>query len=181
MPGRLSKFDLSSGLPWGWVVSRPKLQPKEHMEDYKSLSHTKWQCKYHVIFIPKYRRKTLFGVVRREIGPVLRRLVEQNGCEIEEGYVMPDHVRILIGIPPKLAVSSVVGYMKGKSAVHVACHFPNRQRNYAGQRLWARGFFVDSVGRNTEAIKKYIREQEKEGQRFDQLEFPNENQKPNDC
>ncbi len=152
------------------------------MEDnYQSLSHTKWQCKYHVIFIPKYRRKTLYGVVRREIGAVLRRLAEQKGCRIEEGHVMADHVHMLISIPPKLAVSSVVGYIKGKSAIHVARHFLKRKRNYVGQRLWARGYFVDSVGRNTEAIRKYIREQEREDQRLDQLEFPNENQEPNDC
>ena len=150
------------------------------MEDYQSLSHTKWQCKYHVIFIPKYRRRTLFGVVRRELGPVFRRLAEQKECEIEEGHIMPDHVHMLINVPPKLAVSSVVGYIKGKSAIHVARHFLKRGRNYAGQRLWARGYFVDTVGRNTEVIRKYIQEQEKEDQRFDQLEFPNENQEPNE-
>ena len=142
------------------------------MEDYQSLSHTRWQCKYHVIFIPKYRRKKLFGVVRRELGEVFHRLAEQKGCRIEEGHIMADHVHMLISIPPKFAVSSVVGYIKGKSAIHVARHFLKKERNYAGQRLWARGFFVDSVGRNTEAIRKYIREQEREEKRLDQLEFP---------
>ena len=142
------------------------------MKDYQSLSHTKWQCKYHVIFIPKYRRKKLFGVVRRELGEVFHRLAEQKGCRIEEGHIMADHVHMLISIPPKFAVSSVVGYIKGKSAIHVARHFLKKERNYAGQRLWARGFFVDSVGRNTEAIRKYIREQEREEKRLDQLEFP---------
>ena len=150
------------------------------MEDYQSLSHTRWQCKYHVIFIPKYRRKRLFGVVRRELGEVFRRLAEQKQCQIEEGHIMPDHVHMLISIPPKLAVSSVIGYIKGKSAIHVARHVLKRERNYAGQRLWARGFFVDSVGRNTDAIRKYIQKQEKEDQRLDQLEFPNENQEPNE-
>ena len=138
---------------------------------YQSLSHTKWQCKYHVIFIPKYRRKTLFGVVRRELGEVFRRLASQKGCEIEEGHIMADHVHMLISVPPKLAVSSVVGYIKGKSAIHVARHFLKRERNFAGQRLWARGFFVDSVGRNTEAIRRYIVEQEAEDRRLDELEF----------
>ena len=90
------------------------------MEDYQSLSHTRWQCKYHVIFIPKYRRRTLFGVVRRELGEVLHRLAEEKGCRIEEGYMRMDHVHMLISISPKLAVSSVVGYLKGKSAIHVA-------------------------------------------------------------
>lgn len=151
------------------------------MEDYQSLSHTRWQCKYHVIFIPKYRRKKLFGVVRRELGEVFHRLAEQKGCRIEEGHIMPDHVHMLISVPPKLAVSSVVGYIKGKSAIHVARHVLKRERNYAGQRLWARGFFVDSVGRNTEMIRKYIREQEREDQRLDQLELPLRNPDQNDC
>ena len=96
------------------------------MEDYKSLSHTKWQCKYHVISIPKYRRKKLFGVVRRELGEVFHRLAEQKGCRIEEGHIMPDRVHMPISIPPKPAVSSVVGYIKGKSAIHVARHFLKR-------------------------------------------------------
>ena len=142
------------------------------MEDYKSLSHTKWQCKYHVIFIPKYRRKQLFGVVRRELGEVFHRLAAQKGSEIEEGHIMSDHVHMLISIPPKQAVSSVVGYIKGKSAIHIARHFMKRERNYAGQSFWARGYFVDSVGRNTEVIRRYIRQQEEEDQRLDQLKFP---------
>ena len=142
------------------------------MEDYRSLSHTKWQCKYHVIFIPKYRRKRLYGVVKRELGDVFDRLASQKECIIEEGHVMPDHVHMLISIPPKLAVSSVVGYIKGKSAIHVARHFLKRERNYAGQRLWARGYFVDTVGRDTEAIRRYIQKQDAEDRRIDQLELP---------
>lgn len=146
------------------------------MEDYQSLSHTRWQCKYHIVFIPKYRRKKLNGVVKRELGPVFHRLAVQKECKIIEGHIMPDHVHMLISIPPKLAVSSVVGFLKGKSAIHVARHFLKRERNYAGQRLWARGFFVDTVGKNTEAIQRYIQEQEKEDQRLDQLELPMNNQ-----
>jgi putative transposase len=149
------------------------------MEDYQSLSHTRWQCKYHVIFIPKYRRRALFGVVRRELGGVFRRLAEQKECRIEEGHVLPDHVHMLISIPPKLAVSSVVGFLKGKSAIHVARHFLKRERNYAGRSLWARGYFVDSTGRDTERIRRYIQEQDAEDRRLDQLEFPTmNNQKP---
>ena len=147
---------------------------------YQNLSHTKWQCKYHVIFIPKYRRKTLYGVVKRELGEVFHRLAGQKGCEILEGHIMPDHVHMLISIPPKLAVSSVVGYIKGKSAIHVARHFLKRERNYAGQRLWARGYFVDSVGRNTEAITRYIRDQEAEDQRLDELDLGWNPDKPNE-
>ena len=142
------------------------------MEDqYQSLSHTRWQCKYHIIFIPKCRRKQLFRVVRKELGEVFHRLAAQKGCEILEGHILSDHVHMLISIPPKYAVSSVVGYIKGKSAIHVARHFLKRKRNYAGQSLWARGFFVDSVGRNTEVIRSYIKNQEAEDQRIDELDF----------
>src|SRR6188508_704784 len=146
------------------------------MEDYRSLSHTKWQCKYHIIFIPKYRRRKLFGVVRRELGKVFHRLAEQKECRIEEGHILPDHVHMLIHIPPKLAVASVVGYLKGKSAIHVARHCLKRERNYAGQHLWARGYFVDTVGRDTEKIRRYIRDQEVEDQRLEQLELSNQRQ-----
>ena len=142
------------------------------MEDYQSLSHTRWQCKYHVIFIPKYRRRKLFGVVRKELGRIFRRLAEQQECRIEEGHIMADHVHMLISIPPKLAVSSVVGYLKGKSAIHVARHLLKRERNYAGHCLWARGYFVDTVGRDTETIRRYIQQQEAEDRRLDQMEFP---------
>lgn len=149
------------------------------MEDYRKMSHTKWQCKYHVIFIPKYRRKTLYGVVRRELGEVFHRLAGYKESEIEEGHIMPDHVHMLIWIPPKYAVSNVVGYIKGKSAIHVARHFLKRERNYGGQSLWARGYSVDSVGRDTEVIRKYIREQEDEDKRLDQLEL-GINKEPNE-
>lgn len=142
------------------------------MENYESMSHTKWQCKYHVIFIPKYRRRALFGVVKKEIGGVFRRLAEQKECWIEEGHVMSDHVHMLIWIPPKLAVSSVVGYIKGKSAIHIARHLLKRERNYAGQSMWVRGYFVDTEGRDTERIRKYIQEQEAEDRRLEQMEFP---------
>ena len=146
------------------------------MEDYQSLSHTRWQCKYHVIFIPKYRRRVLFGVIRRELGGVFRRLAEQKECRIEEGHIMADHVHMLISVPPKLAVSSVVGYLQGKSAIHVARYVLKRERNYAGQSLWARGYFVDTTGRDTERIRQYIQEQDAEDRRLDQLELPGVNQ-----
>ena len=142
------------------------------MEDYASLSHTKWNCKSHVVFIPKYRRRTLFGVVCRELGAVFRRLAEQKQSRVEEGRILPDHVPMLLSIPPKLSVSSVVGYIKGKSAIHVARHFRKRERNYAGQNLWARGSLVDTVGRDTGRIRRYIQEQEVEDQRLDQLALP---------
>src|SRR6266436_5404279 len=102
------------------------------MEDHRSLSHTKWQCKYHIVFIPKYRRRQLYGVVRKHLGEVFPRLAKHKECWIEEGHIMADHVHMLINVPPKLAVSSVVGYIKGKSASDVARHFLRRERNYAG-------------------------------------------------
>ena len=157
----------------GWSCEPTKAHHSEEpMEEYRSLSHTKWQCKYHVVFIPKYRRRTLFGVVRRELGPVFRRLAEQKESRIEEGHILVDHVHMLLSIPPKLAVSSVVGYLKGKSAIHIARHVLKKERNYAGQQLWARGYFVDTVGRDTEKIRRYIAEQEAEDRRLDQLELP---------
>ena len=142
------------------------------MEDYQRLSHAKWSCKHHVVFMPKYRRKVLYGAVKTELGRVFHRLAQQKGCRILEGHMMRDHVHMLLGVPPKLAVSSVVGYLKGKSAIHVARHFLKRGRNYAGRRLWARGFFVDTVGSNEEVIRNCIREQESEDRRIDQQELP---------
>jgi putative transposase len=143
------------------------------------MSHTKWQCKYHVIFIPKCRRKTMYGVMRKRLGEVFHQLARQKECEIEEGHIMPDHVHMLISIPPKYAVSSVVGYIKGKSAIHIARHFCGRTRNYAGQSFWARGYFVDSVGLDSEMIRNYIRHQEDRDRRDDQMELPGTNQKDN--
>ena len=115
------------------------------MEDYQSMSHTRWQCKYHIVFIPKYRRKALYGVVRKKLGEVFHRLAEHKDCKIEEGHIMPDHVHMLISIPPKLAVSGVVGYIKGKSAIHVARHFMKKERNYAGQRLCHKRHLVGAL------------------------------------
>jgi putative transposase len=112
------------------------------MDEYKSLSHTTWECKYHVVFIPKCRRKTLYGQLRRYLGEVFRRLAEQKGSRIEEGHLMPDHVHMMIAIPPKYAVSQVVGYIKGKSAIHLARVYGERKRNFVGQHFWARGYFV---------------------------------------
>jgi putative transposase len=136
------------------------------------LSHSKWQCKYHVVLIPKYRKEKLYGAVKRRLGEVFHRLAQQKDCWIGEGHLMPDHVHMLINVPPKLAVSSVVGYIKGKSAIHVARHCLKRERNYAGQHLWARGFYVDPGGRNTELIRKYIQEQELADRRLEQMEMP---------
>ena len=144
------------------------------MDEFQSLTHTKWDCKYHIVFIPKGRRKVLFGHVlfghlRRDLGEVLRRLAEQKESKIEEGHLMPDHVHMLISIPPKYAVSHVVGYIKGKSAIHLARTYVGRQRNFTGQHFWARGYFVSTVGRDETTIRDYIRKQETEDARMDQM------------
>jgi len=141
------------------------------MRQVNSLSHTRWECKYHIIFIPKYRRKQLFGEVRRELGGVFRQLAQQRESQIEEGHLMPDHVHMMISIPPKYAVSQVVGYIKGKSAIHIARAFEGRKRNFVGASFWARGYFVSTVGRDEQVIREYIRNQEKEDRRLDQLKL----------
>lgn len=139
------------------------------MDDFQSLSHTKWECKYHMVFIPKYRRKVLYGQLKKHLGEVFHRLAKQKESRIEEGHLMSDHVHMLISIPPKHAVSQVVGYIKGKSAIHVARTYGERKRNFVGHQFWARGYFVSTVGRDEQVIREYIRNQEEEDRRIDQL------------
>ena len=141
------------------------------MDDYESLCHTKWECKYHVVFIPKCRRKVLYGQLREHLGEVLRRLAAQKESRIEEGHLMADHVHMLIAIPPKHAVSQVIGYIKGKSAIHVARVYGENRRNFVGQHFWARGYFVSTVGRDEAVIQEYIRRQEAQDKRDDQLKL----------
>ena len=139
------------------------------MDRYRSLSHTKWECKYHIVWIPKYRKKRLFVKLRQELGPVLRELASHKESEILEGRLLTDHVHMLISIPPKYAVSQVVGYIKGKSAIHIARNYMGRKRNFTGQHFWARGYFVSTVGIDETVIREYIRHQEGEDRRVDQL------------
>ena len=141
------------------------------MNEYQTLSHTKWECKYHVVFIPKYRRKVLYGQVRQYLGEVLRELARQKESRIEEGHLQADHVHMLLSIPPKYAVAQVVGYSKGKSAIHIARTYSGRRQNFVGEHFWARGYFVSTVGRDEEAVRRYIREQEAEDRRLEQLAF----------
>ena len=141
------------------------------MDEYQSLAHTKWECKYHVVFIPKCRRRTLYVQLRQYLGEVFRRLAEQKECRIEEGHLRPDHVHMMIAIPPKYAVSEIVGYIKGKSAIHLARVYGERKRNFVGQHFWARGYFVSTVGRDETVIREYIRNQEEEDERLDQLKL----------
>ncbi len=141
------------------------------MTDEASLSHTKWECKYHVVFIPKYRKKALYEELRKHLGEVLRNLAGQKESRIEEGHLLPDHVHMLISIPPKYSVSQVIGFVKGKSAIHIARVFVGRRQNFTGQHFWARGYYVSTVGRDESAIRDYIKRQEAEDKRVDQMKL----------
>jgi putative transposase len=141
------------------------------MQTYESLKHTTWECKYHVVFIPKCRRKVLYQGIRQELGVVFRSLAEQWECKVEEGHLMPDHVHMLLSVPPKYSVSNVMGFIKGKSAIHIARVYAGRRRNYVGQHFWARGYWVSTVGKNEAAVRQYIQNQEKEDRRLEQLEL----------
>lgn len=125
-----------------------------------SLSHAKWMCKYHIVFTPKYRRKIIYNQIRRDIGEILRRLCDYKGVEIIEGHLMPDRVHILVSIPPKISVSSFMGYLKGKSALMVFDKHANLKYKFGNRRFWAEGYYVSTVGLNEATIAKYIREQE---------------------
>lgn len=139
------------------------------MDDYQSLSHTCWDCKYHVVFIPKYRRKVLYGQIRKELGKVLADLARQRESRIETGSLQPDHVHMVISIPPKYSVAQVIGYIKGKSAIWVARTYVGGKRNFTGEHFWARGYFVSTVGQDEQTIKEYVRRQGEEDRRVDQL------------
>jgi len=121
------------------------------------------------VFIPKYRKKRIYGGIRRSLGRIFRRLAEQRESRVEEGHLMPDHVHMMLSIPPKYSVAQVIGYIKGKSAIHIAREFAGRKRNFVGQHFWARGYFVSTVGRDEAVIRDYIRHQEHEDQRQEQL------------
>ena len=130
------------------------------MSSYESLSHSKWECKYHIVFIPKGRKKELYGKIRSFLGPVFHELAQQRGSTILEGHMVQDHVHMLVKIPPKYAVAEVIGYIKGKSAIAVARQFGGRKRNFNGERLWARGYAVSTVGFEESQVRSYIRHQE---------------------
>jgi len=141
------------------------------MDKYESLSHTKWERKYHVVFIPKCRRRTLYEQLRQHLGEVFRELARQKESRVEEGHLMLDHVHMMLAIPQKYAVSQVVGYMKGKSAIHLARVYGERKRNFVGQHFWARGYFVSTVGRDEAMIREYIRNQEKADEKLEQIKL----------
>ena len=131
-------------------------------ETYQSLSHSRWDCKYHVVFVPKRRRKALFGNLRRRLGPIFHELARQKECRIVQGHLLPDHVHMCVEIPPKYSVASIVGFLKGKSAIAIAREFAGKERNFTGEHFWARGYAVSTVGFNLEQVKAYIRAQEAE-------------------
>ncbi len=139
------------------------------MNDVKRLNHTTWDCKYHLVWIPKYRKKQLYGNLRRYIGDVFRELAFQRESEIHEGHLIGDHVHMLISIPPKYSVSQVVGYIKGKSAIHIARTYMGKRRNFVGQSFWARGYYVTTAGREENVVRQYIKRQEEYDKRLDQL------------
>ena len=139
------------------------------MDEFQSLSHTVWECKYHIVWIPKYRRKVLYGDLRKHLGGVLRELAMQRESNILEGHLVKDHIHMLISIPPKYSVAQVVGFIKGKSAIQIARTFGGRKQSFTGQHFWARGYFVSTVGRDENVIREYIKKQEQEDRRLDQL------------
>ena len=141
------------------------------MKEYQSLSHSRWDCKYHVVFIPKRRKKQIFGVLRKHLPEIFRELAHHKESKIVEGHLMPDHAHMCISIPPKYAVSNVVGYLKGKSAITIARNFGGRKRNFTGEVFWARGYFVSTVGLDEEMVRSYIRNQEQEDERYDQMKL----------
>jgi len=141
------------------------------MKDHENLNHTAWECKYHVVWIPKYRKKTIYAEIRPFLRELLHTLASHRESRIEEGHLCSDHVHFLISIPPKYAISQVVGYMKGKSAIAIARNLMGRQRNFTGQSFWARGYYVSTVGRDEATIRKYIQHQENEDRRIEQMKL----------
>ncbi len=141
------------------------------MNNIKSLSHTAWDCKYHLVWIPNYRKKMIYGKLRKFLGDVIRELATHRECEILEGHLKGDHIHMMISIPPRYAVSQVVGYIKGKSAIYVARNFAGCNRNFTGQSIWARCYYVSTVGRDEETVRKYIKKHNEFDKRIDQLKL----------
>ena len=141
------------------------------MNDTESLSHSVWDCKYHIVWIPKCRRKVLYGRIRKELGRVFHELARQRESKIHKGHLHGDHVHMYISIPPKYAVAQVIGFIKGKGAIHIARTFGGRARNFTGENFWARGYFASTVGRDEKVISEYIKRQEAEDKRLDQMKL----------
>lgn len=153
------------------LVCQPHQEHKEEfvVNDIKSLSHSKWNCNYHIVFAPKYRRQVIYGKLKVEIGKILRKLCEQKGVEIIQAEACPDHIHMLVSIPPSMAVADFVGYLKGKSSLMIFDRFANLKYKYGNRHFWCRGYYVDTVGRNKKAIEEYIRNQLQEDIANDQI------------
>ena len=141
------------------------------MNDNNSLAHTSWNCKYHIVFAPKYRRKVIDGQLRADIGQILRKLCEQKGVEIIEANAMPDHIHMLVSIPPHISISQFMGYIKGKSTLMIFDRHAKLKYKYGSRHFWCRGYYVDTVGRNEKVIKEYIKNQTEEDYMADQISF----------
>lgn len=139
------------------------------MREWQSLSHVRWYCRYHVVFVPKYRKRVIYGALRKSIGVILRQLCQQEGVEIIEGHAMPDHVHLCLSIPPKFSVANTVGFLKGKSAIRIHREHLGRERGFTGFHFWARGYCVSTVGLDEQIVREYIRNQESEEKRQEQL------------
>ena len=139
------------------------------MREWESQSHVKWYCRYHVVFAPKYRKRMIYGTLRRDMGSILRKLCEQNNIELVEGHAMPDHVHLMLSVPPKLSVANTVGFLKGKSAIRIHREYLGRQKNFTGFHFWAKGYCVSTVGLDEQTIRDYIRHQEEHEKREEQL------------
>ena len=152
-------------------MNRSKLHKEEVLvNNFQSLNHTRWDCKFHVVWIPKYRKRALYGQLRKQLAPVLKELANQKESEILEGRLVEDHVHMLISIPPKYAVAQVIGYIKGKSAIWIA-RTCGRRKNFIGQNFWARGYYVTTAGLDEETVRDYIKKQEDEDKKLDQLKM----------
>ena len=138
-------------------------------KDIESLQHTTWRCQYHVVFAPKYRRMAIYGQIRKDIGQILRKLCEQKGVEIIEAQACPDHIHMLLSIPPKYSVSQIMGYLKGKSSLMIFDKHANMKYRYGNREFWCRGYYFDTVGKNKKAIAEYIRNQLQEDLAYEQM------------
>ena len=141
------------------------------MRDWQSQSHVKWYCKYHVVFVPKYRRRSIYGTLRRQLGAIFRDLCQQAGIDLVEGHAMPDHIHLCLSIPPKFSVANTVGFLKGKSAIRIHREFMGQKRNFTGLHFWAKGYCVSTVGLDEQMIRAYIRNQEDAEKRIEQMQI----------
>ncbi len=139
------------------------------MREWQSLSHVRWYCRYHVVLVPKYRKRMIFGTLQKAIGGILRQLCEQEGVELVEGHALADHVHLCLSIPPKYSVANTIGFLKGKSAIRIHREYLGKQRGFTGYHFWARGYCVSTIGLDEETIRQYIRKQEEEEKRQEEL------------